>query len=80
MRRLGYRLHDRVVRIGPQTAEEVCPLHSVKIASVSHRASCAMVTECSVPGVKRSVPESNPNISQVAKLIKRGAPSAVGTE
>jgi len=68
------------VRIGPQAAEEVCPLHSVKIASVSDRASCAMVTECSVPRVKRPVRESNTNISQVAKLIKRGAPSAVGTE
>jgi len=32
------------------------------------------------PRVKRPVRESNPNITQVAKLIKRGVPSAVGTE
>jgi hypothetical protein len=34
-------------------------LHSVKIVSGSHRASYSMVTECSVPKVKRPVRESN---------------------
>ena len=33
-----------------------------------------------VPRVKRPVRESNPNIRQVAELIRRGAPSTVGTE
>lgn len=50
-------------------------LHYVVIVPGSHRPSCAMV-----PRVKRLVRESNSNIHLVAKLIRSGPPSAVGTE
>jgi hypothetical protein len=50
VKRLGYRLYDRVLRTGPQAAGEVCPLHSLKIASLSHRVSYVMVTECCSKG------------------------------